>query len=559
MSGTPFLDERVRQQAAAAPKAPAIGTPAGWMTYAELSAAIDQLAASLQAHGVGRGTLVLNGLKNGYAAVVAGLAVQRAGGCVVEVTAGAGTSTLEEIIVTTRARHMFVDGRELRTIEPFGSRWQALWVVDGAAKAIDAAAALAEAIVAVDHHGRCAGADTLLEVERSADDLALIQFTSGSTGRPRGVMISHGNLAANTAGIIDSLQLTAADRVMSILPLSYCYGRSLLQTHLSVGGSVFFDHRFMYPGLVVDALVRERCTGFAGVPATFEMLRRAVGDRRLAGPDLRYVTQAGGAMGAELRAWARQAFAPARLHIMYGQTEATARLACLPPEFLDSKAGSFGRPITGVELRIVDDTGRELPVGEVGNLIARGASITRGYFEAPEETREILKDGWLWTGDLARRDEDGFFFFTGRTRAMLKINGHRFSPHEVEERLVQHEDVREACVVGGNQGVTGEILWAFVVRGGKADAAELQRFCAAALPSFAVPRRVEFVDALPRSTSGKVQRAELESRARGQAAPSPVPRVQVQPSPSRTEVPSRTRRRRAPLRCSPRRTHHSRA
>ncbi len=166
---------------------------------------------------------------------------------------------------------------------------------------------------------------------RSLDQVALILFTSASSGEPRGVLLTYRNIAANAESIVEYLKLTPADRVMSILPLSYSYGRSLLNTHLWCGGSILFDARFMYPRVVVEAIGAQHCTGFAGVPLTFELLHRTCDPRSVAMPSLRYVTVAGGALATGIRRWVRDAFAPAQFFVMYGQTEATARLAYLPP------------------------------------------------------------------------------------------------------------------------------------------------------------------------------------------------------------------------------------
>jgi len=149
-------------------------------------------------------------------------------------------------------------------------------------------------------------------------------------------------------------------------------------------------------------------------------------------PRLRYVTQAGGAMAPETIAWVRKAFRPAELFVMYGQTEATARLSYLPPDRSEDKAGSIGIPVPGVELRVADERGRELPTGEVGELVARGQNVTPGYLDEPAETAAILRHGWLWTGDLACRDADGFLFYRGRANEILKVGGHRVSPFEIE-------------------------------------------------------------------------------------------------------------------------------
>lgn len=505
-----FLDERLREHADRDPRAPAVGVPDGWVTYGELAAAVDRLAERLRTRGVGRGTTVINALAAGPRSVTAGLAIQRAGGCLVEVNPASGSAMLSHIVQLTSPRHAFVENRDARALQSAGVSPDDMWIAgsEGARSRIpDIAEPLALRPGDQEQTGRASAA------VRTADDDALILFTSGSTAEPRGVRLTYRNIAANTSAIVAYLGLTREDRVLSILPLSYSYGRSLLQTHLWVGGSIFFDRRFMYPHVVLDAINSERCTGFAGVPLTFEVLRRRCDPARAPMPALRYVTQAGGAMSIELREWVRRAFAPAHFYVMYGQTEATARLTYLPPDKLTEKPDSVGIPIPGVDLRIVDDDGRDVAAQAVGNLIARGDNVFAGYLQAPDETRDALRDGWLWTGDLARRDESGFFYIVGRKSAMLKVSGHRFSATEIETRLARHAAVKEACVVGVPDALTGESAWAFVVLAEPATPPDLRRFCAEALPSFKVPKAVVPLDSLPRCAAGKVRRGALVEHA----------------------------------------------
>jgi acyl-coenzyme A synthetase/AMP-(fatty) acid ligase len=196
---------------------------------------------------------------------------------------------------------------------------------------------------------------------------------------------------------------------------------------------------------------------------------------------------------------------------MYGQTEATARLSYLPPERADDKRGSIGVAIPGVELKVVDEGGAEVAPNEQGHLIARGDNVTSGYLDEPEETAAILREGWLWTGDLAWRDADGFLFHAGRSREILKIRGHRVSPVEIEHALARHPDVAEAAVVGMKQDLASETAAAFVVRraGAAADESELRRFCSEQLPAHKVPGMITFVEALPRNAAGKLLRVEV--------------------------------------------------
>jgi acyl-coenzyme A synthetase/AMP-(fatty) acid ligase len=304
---------------------------------------------------------------------------------------------------------------------------------------------------------------------------------------------------------------------MAILPFHYCYGKSVLQTHLLVGGSVFVDQRFVFPRVVMEAIGTEGCTGFAGVPLTFELLRREVDVKSIPMPKLRYLTQAGGPMRPDTVRWVREAFAPARLFVMYGQTEATARLAYVPPERGEEKLGSIGVAIPGVELQVLDEDGREVPRGETGHLAARGDNVTPGYLDDPDETAAILRRGWLWTGDLARRDEDGFFFLVGRAREIIKVGGNRVSPMEIEHVVAGHPAVAEAVVVGAPDPLQGEVPVAFLVprKDAVIVADDVRRYCRERLPPYKVPARVETLDALPKNAAGKPLRAELAARAKG--------------------------------------------
>lgn len=213
-------------------------------------------------------------------------------------------------------------------------------------------------------------------------------------------------------------------------------------------------------------------------------------------------------------AWARAAFAPAPLYVMYGQTEATSRLSYLPPAWAPEKRGSIGRGMPGVELRVVDEQGAPVPPGVEGHLVARGEVVMPGYLDAPEETSKVLKRGWLWTGDLATWDADGFVFITGRAKQVLKLGGHRVAPAELEHALTSRAGVREAVVVGAPDGLEGEVAIAFVISDDALlDQSDLLRHCRSLLPAPRVPRRVVLVPDFPRNTAGKVLLGELQKLA----------------------------------------------
>jgi long-chain acyl-CoA synthetase len=345
-----------------------------------------------------------------------------------------------------------------------------------------------------------------------ASDLAALMCTSGSTGKPRAVMVSHRNVIANTESIIQCLGLTESDRVMTVLPFHYCFGTSLLWTHLRVGASLVLESRFMYPETVLQRMSQTECTGFAGVPSHFRILLRSSSLRKKSLPHLRYVQQAGGALSPAFIRELKQILPNTQIFIMYGQTEATARLSLLPPEYLDNKIGSIGKGIPGVTLRVVHKTGRLAQPGEVGEIVAQAESITLGYWRDPVGTASKFRNGELHTGDLATVDADGFIYIVDRADDFLKCGGKRVSCRQIEQQLSECDEVLEAAVVGIPDEVLGEAVRVFVVSrtANRNDVEQaLYTFCSKNMPSHLIPRDIVVVQALPKNDAGKVLKRKL--------------------------------------------------
>ncbi len=362
---------------------------------------------------------------------------------------------------------------------------------------------------------------TRMESEAPAsggDDLAALMFTSGSTGRPRGVMVSHTNIIANTNSIVESLQLTETDRMMAVLPFHYCFGASLLHTHLRIGGSLVVDNRFRYPEEILQRMLSARCTGFAGVPSHFQILVRNSSLRKKRFPYLRHVQQAGGHLAPALVRELREALPDARVFVMYGQTEATARLSCLPPELGEAKAGSIGKGIPGVRLSVLDEQGAPVRPGAVGEIVAEGENVARGYWQDPAESAISFRNGRLHTGDLATVDEDGFIYIVDRAKDFIKCGGARVSCRQLEEKLLELTDLLEAAVVGMPDEILGEAVRAFIVpcRPGDAGLEErVLRFCKKELRPLLVPKQITVLRGLPKNSSGKVLKQALKGLQAG--------------------------------------------
>lgn len=342
-------------------------------------------------------------------------------------------------------------------------------------------------------------------------DVASVIYTSGSTGRPRGATLTHLNLVANTASIVAYLQLTPADRVLDVLPFYYVYGKSLLNTHAAAQASVVIENRFMFPNTALDTLENEGCTGLSGVPSTFAILlnRSNFAERELR--HLRYVTQAGGAMNPELTRRLMQVLGDRKLFVMYGATEAGARLSYLDPNDLPRKVGSIGRGIPNVDLTVRREDGTETEVDEVGEIVARGSNIMRGYWGDPEETARVLSEHGYHTGDLGRRDDEGFLWIVGRRKDMIKAGAHRIAAKEIEDAILEFPEVHEVAVIGVPDEILGEAIKAFVVfrDGGDAGLPDLDRFLRKRLPPYKMPQSIETRADLPKNESGKIMKAAL--------------------------------------------------
>jgi acyl-CoA synthetase (AMP-forming)/AMP-acid ligase II len=347
------------------------------------------------------------------------------------------------------------------------------------------------------------------------DQDAALMFTSGTTARPRAVRVTHRNLYANTESIIEYLALDENERILVILPFYYCFGTSLLHTHLRVGGSLALCNTFTFPETAIDLMESAGCTGFAGVPSSFQLLLRNSTFPRRETPTLRKIQQAGGKLHSVLIDELVKAKPQARVFVMYGQTEATARLSYLPPEQLATKLGSIGRGIPGVSLKVLSEDGNPVKPGEVGEIIAYGDNISPGYFQDSEASAEKFMRGAMRTGDLATVDEDGYLFVVDRKSDFIKSWGYRVSSQDVETCVLRLPEIVSAAAVGVPDLTAGEAIHVFITLRAKAEI-EPERIiehCRQHLAKHMVPEVIHVVKALPLNSNGKVIKPELRKLA----------------------------------------------
>lgn len=494
------------------PERPAVWYQDRWTTYAEVDGRSNKLANSLKDNGISRGDRVALLYENSLDYIIAYFAILKAGAITVALNTDTTATALADLLNHSGARAIITNPRFARFINP------------ALAEAPGVELAILDRDDSRDEKGigrpQRISLETIYASGKAARpnvrmidlDIASIVYTSGSTGRPKGVTLSHLNIVSNSRSITAYLGLTASDRVMVVLPFPYIYGKSLLNTHFFAGGSVVIDNRFAYPQTVLETMQKTEVTGFAGVPSTYLILLNKSAVRKFRFPFLRYVTQAGGALAPAVQKEVARVFAPARLYVMYGATEAAARLSYLEPDMLPKKWGSVGKPIPNVDLFVADEGGRRLPPGQAGELVARGPNIMVGYWKDPEATAQAVRNGLYRTGDLGYEDEEGYLYITGRANDMIKPGGFRVSAKEVEEAIYELEGVHEAAVLGVEDSVLGEAVKAFIVpkeESGGLDVEQVRKALSRALPPYKLPKYIEFRKALPRNESGKILKAAL--------------------------------------------------
>jgi len=489
---------------------PLLVTPEGVASSGDIAHASGQVAAWLRAIGTARGDRVVIDLKNGVDAAAALFGVARIGAIAVGASPQWTTAQLEHAIADSGAR-VLVTGA-LRTRQIAERAPPHVLVRDPAAAASTPAITDWASLRETWDGASCA-----------PDEPAILIYTSGTTGRAKGVVHTHRNLddfARIVAGYLDN---TADDRLLWLLGWSFGYGLSQLLTMCRSGGQLIVPGSIL-PADIAKAHVEHRATGVAQVPFGWDQLVSFLERTGRQLTQLRYVTNAGDRPSPELIHRVRSALPGAELVLMYGQTECF-RTTYLPPAQLDAKLGAMGYPVPEVDARIVRDDGTPCAPGEVGELHHAGAMVATGYWNDPAATAaKFYVDGdrrALRTGDLVRRDDDGCLWYVGRSELMLKSQGFRFSPREIEGALLIHPAVADAVAWGIDDVALGQAIEAAVVLASATPSAidplALLAHLRPRLPRYMLPRRVHLLDAIPRSPNGKIRHDAL--RALSAAAP----------------------------------------
>ena len=465
-------------------------------TYRELDAAASSLAGGLAGLGLPPGERVALHLPNGPEFVLAYYAAQKAGLVPLSLNVTYRAEETEYIVGDAQAAAVITAGVVAGHLPARGRMPSVRHVLD--AKDL----------------GALRGAAPQRALERDRDETAAILYTSATTGRPKGVMLTHANVVSNAHATVHHLRMTADDRGLCALPLFHCFGQNfILNALVTAGGTLVLHERFALDAFL-DAVARHRITLLYAVPTMYILFLESGAARDLSSVRLCFSAAATLPADVERRWHDRHGH---WIHQGYGLTE------CSPFASYNHdvrfKPGSVGTPIENVEMRIVDPEGRELPDGELGEILIKGPNVMRGYFGNPQATADALRDGWLRSGDIGYRDPEGYYFLVDRVKDMINVSGFKVFPREVEEVLFRHAAVKEVAVVGMADPLRGEAVKAFVVlrEGARATAEELQALCRAAIAPYKVPETVAFIATLPKNPTGKILKKDLRGPAVGGA------------------------------------------
>ena len=497
------------------------------LRYRELEERSNQLARALMDAGVERGERVAVFLNNCGESIISMFGILKAGAAFVMVNPTTKADKLAYMLNDCGATAIITSGQlssVVSDVETTAESLRAAVVTCGWEVSIHGALRNRR----IDFEHDLVGFSTEPPRVRCIDmDLAAIIYTSGSTGRPKGVVMTHRNMVSAADSITEYLENVEDDIILNVLPLSFGYGLYQALTAVKIGATLVLEKSFAYPYQIVERVREEQVTGFPGVPTMFALLLQMTDLDPADFDAVRYVTNAGAALPPSHIARLRRLFRKARIYSMYGITECT-RVTYLPPNELERRPTSVGKAMPNCETSIVDPNGNPVAPGEVGELVVRGSNVMQGYWNLPEETNKALRPGrypWervLHTGDLFRMDEEEYLYFVARQDDIIKSRGEKVSPREVENTIHEMAEVQEAAVVGVPDPILGAAIKAIVVkaRGAPLSEADVIAHCARRLENYMVPKIVEFRDGLPKTTSGKIARAQLkadEQAAKGAA------------------------------------------
>ena len=483
------------------------------LTYRQLHTCINRLASGLKNLGVQKGQRVAILLQNSPEFVISYFAITKIGAIVVPLNNMLKAEELKYIVEDSEASVIITSSHFCEAAYQLRLRIESLTGIILADKAMPGTVFLGEI------YRRFPDSSMAVDVRR--DDTAVILYTSGTTGKPKGAILTHYNLLSNASVSAEALGATHRDNFICMLPMfhSFAYTACILLP-LSMGARVTILESPRPFSNVIRNIIKNRVTVFVGVPSIYNILKDAHLPKIFTFPLLRFLNplrlciSGAAALPVETLKKFEKKF---RLPLLegYGLTEASPVVSINPIKGV-RKAGSIGLPLRDISVAIGTDDGRMLGAEEVGELLVKGPNVMKGYFKLPVDTKKALRNGWLWTGDMAKIDKDGYIFIVDRKKDMVNVRGLNVYPKEIEELLYLHPKITEAAVIGVKDEHKGEVPKAFItLKDGEGMVeGEVIRFCRERIASFKVPKYVEFRDSLPKNATGKVLKESLRAEER---------------------------------------------
>ena len=494
------------------------------LTYSQLNTSADQLATALIEKGIKRQDRVVILLENSIESVISLYGIMKAGAIFVMLNPGMKAGKINFILKDSGARaiitHAVKESIFREALADVTEVQHLIWAGTDTPAApfasITTSTSWASQFITA-YSGPPRLGYKIIDI-----DLATIIYTSGSTGEPKGVISAHCNVVAAATSITTYLENKADDIVLNTLPLSFDYG--LYQSFMVplFGGTLVLEKSFIFPIKTIELLVKEKVTGFPIVPTMAAILTQMDSLPKYDLSSLRYISNTAAALHVSYIKKLQSQFPGVTIFSMYGLTECK-RTLYLPPEELERRPSSVGIAIPNEEVFIYDNDGNELGPGEIGELVVRGANVMQGYWNRPEETAKTFRPGryrgevFLYTGDLFKKDEEGFLYFVGRKDDMIKTKGERVSPKEIENALCSMPEVVEAAVLGVPDDILGQAIKAYIVtvKDKALTSDHVMKFCSTHLEPFMVPKYVDFRESLPKNPSGKIDKKVLKAEEEG--------------------------------------------
>ncbi|HWK22117.1 MAG TPA: long-chain fatty acid--CoA ligase [Ureibacillus sp.] len=486
----------LEQHAKNTPNAPAICFEGNEWTYSELYRNAQKIAAYLQQQGYQHGDIVAQFMLNSDFFMAIYYGVQLAGLTIMPVNTKLAPPEVEYIFSHSEAKLLIFDEKIEETIANSTHNFKEKINTAKIREILDMDIKF--------------NPPTL-----KSKDTAIVMYTSGTTGKPKGVQLSHSNVFETAEIWSESMKMVNKDRMYICTPLFHCAGSHVFAVPTMYrGGTVIIEESFS-PDRTLKNLVDTRATIFFGVPAMYTILLNKPELKSYDFEHLRMFVYGAAPMPYELVKRLKDTFPKVAVQNCYGQTENSPAATSLTDVDALTKIGSVGRPLPRTEIKLIDALGEEVPLGEVGEICVKGPQVMKGYLRNPEETSRTIQNGWLYSGDLGRFDEEGFLYIVDRKKDMIIRGGENIYPIEIEEVLYQLPQVLEAAVVGVPHEVYGEVPKAFVVtkEGVTLTAEEVLTYCASQLAKYKIPMEIQFIDELPRNASGKVLKHTLKPTA----------------------------------------------